>query len=117
MGTARRVAACACAALLVAGCSSSSADPEPEPSTSSPTPTEAETTETPSPTPTVTESDDPFAMPDPVTEEYVDRVINTLYEEWGAITREILEQPADPTGVTSAETKERIQAIFGDRVP
>lgn len=111
----RVMGAAACGvAVLVSGCTSSTADPgdgvteavSPV-ATSSPSATE-------DPSPTVSASpDDPFAVPDPVTEEYVDRVVNTIYEEWGAITREILEQPADPSGITDVETRERIAALFG----
>lgn len=105
----RLLGALCAAALVVSACTSSQADPDDDPTATSeshaPSPTEGPSSE-------VTSADDPFAMPDPVTEEYVDRVVNTLYEEWGAITRELLQQPADPTAITPVETRERIAALF-----
>lgn len=105
----RLLGALCAAALVVSACTSSQTDPDDDPTATSeshaPSPTEGPSSE-------VTSADDPFAMPDPVTEEYVDRVVNTLYEEWGAITRELLQQPADPTAITPVETRERIAALF-----
>jgi hypothetical protein len=104
----RVVGALCAAAMAVTACTSSAADPGEDVTsdaavTESPSPTES----SPSPSPS-----DPFAMPDPVTKEYVDRVVNTIYEEWGAITREILERPADPAGINPVPVRERIAALF-----
>lgn len=110
MRTNPRIVGALCAtALLVTACSSGQADPADDPTTASPSATIA-ASEQPSAEPS--SPDDPFAMPDPVTEEYVDRVVNAIYEEWGAITREILEQPPDPTAITPVETRERIALLF-----
>ena len=103
------------AAVVIAGCTSSGAQPGDDPTTASVSPTVGATsgaTASPTPSETGTASEDPFAMPDPVTKEYVDRVVNTIYEEWGAITREILEEPADPVGVVPVQTRERIAELF-----
>ena len=111
MRTSPRVVGLLCAgALAVSACSSSTATPDPTPSSTT-------TATSPSPDASPTASEDPFAVPDPVTEEYVDRVVNTIYEEWGAITRELLAEPADPTAITPIETRKRIEALFGGRVP
>jgi hypothetical protein len=117
--TSPRVAAALCVGALVLGaCSSDGATPDDgastttaAPSPSSPTTPTAADTDAPSPS---ASPSDPFAMPDPVTEEYVDRVVNTIYEEWGAISRELLEEPADPTAITPVETRERIADLFAD---
>lgn len=105
----RLVGALGAVALLASACTPGGAQANDDPTTASPT---VEATGAPTPSATASSPSDPFAMPDPVTEEYVDRVVNTIYEEWGAITREILEQPADPTAITSVETRERVAAIF-----
>jgi hypothetical protein len=115
--TSPRVAAALCVGALVLGaCSSDGATPDDgastttaAPSPSSPTSPTAADTDAPSPS---ASPSDPCAMPDPVTEEYVDRVVNTIYEEWGAISRELLEEPADPTAITPVETRERIAELF-----
>ena len=107
MRTSPRLVGLLCAgALAVSACSSSTATPDPTPSSTA-------TTSSPSPDPSPSISEDPFAVPDPVTEEYVDRVVNTIYEEWGEITRELLAEPADPTAITPIETRKRIEALFG----
>lgn len=118
MRTRPRVVGAVCVlAVLAVGCTSSQATPDDDPTTtaSSPSPSPT-TTATPSTSPTgagtSSSPDDPFALPDPVTEEYVDRVVNTIYEEWGAITRELLQQPADPTAITPVETRERMATLF-----
>ncbi len=117
MRTSLRVVGATCAAVLVLpACTSSTADPgDDESETVVPAVTASpSSTDHPTASPSDTASpEDPFAVPDPVTEEYVDRVVNTLYEEWGAITRELLEQPADPSAITPVETRERIAALFG----
>ena len=99
----RRVSVLCALALVATACSSGTAAPDATPSTPA-------STETSEPSPTA--SEDPFAMPDPVTKEYVDRVVNTIYEEWGAITRELLEEPADPTAITPIETRKRMEELF-----
>lgn len=120
----RLVGALCATALLVPACSSSGATPDPEttspsattgpsdeptseePTTEEPTPTDEPTTEA-----SVGASGD-FAVPDPITEEYVDRVVNEIYAQWGAITKSILEQPADPSGIVDAATREEIGSLF-----
>lgn len=111
MLTSRRIVGALCAgSLLVSACSSGTGEPE---DGASPTDT-ASPVATASPSPTASASpEDPWAVPDPITEEYVDRVVNRIYEEWGAITREILEQDPDPTGTTPVEVRERIAELFG----
>jgi hypothetical protein len=115
--TSPRVAAALCVGALVLGaCSSDGATPDDgastttaAPSPSSPTSPTAADTDAPSPS---ASPSDPFAMPDPVTEEYVDRVVNTIYEEWGAITKVALETSSNPTGVAPIETRERLTTLF-----
>lgn len=103
----RLVGAVCVAAIVVSGCSTDAGEVTPDPVSPTSSPTAAVT-----PTETESTPDDPFAMPDPVTEDYVDRVVNTLYAEWGAITREILETPADPSATLTEQMQARLSSIF-----
>jgi hypothetical protein len=92
-------------AVVVGGAlTACSSAPAVEPSPS-PTMTETPTvTETPTP-------DDPYAIPDEITPEYVDLIANTIYGIWGDMIRELLAAPLDP-GPLDPELIQKHGALF-----
>lgn len=92
-------------AAVLAGCTS--ADPQPNPTGTATTSSPA--TETPTPT---NSPSDPYAVPDEITPEYVDLVVNKIYERHGELLRELLSRDPDPSAVMPVEMRENFAGIF-----
>jgi hypothetical protein len=87
-GSLRRVRQAVAAVVVGGALAACSSAPAVEPS---PSPTVTQT-----PTVTATATDNPYAIPDEITPEYVDLIANTIYGIWGDMIRELLAAPLDP---------------------